>query len=402
MKRLIAGALAVLLLCAICILRKPASPPSPEISVTQTETAVQEAPSPQEIRAVWISFSELSMREETDQSETAFREKAKTMVQNMASNKMNTVFFHVRPCSDAFYRSDIYPFSAYLTGTEGKDPGYDPLAVFCEYAQAYNLSVHAWINPFRICSEGNLDKRAESNPAMKMPDSIVHVNGGVYYNPADPAVHALILSGVEELLKNYPIDGIHIDDYFYPSTDEDIDRKFFELQSEKTLDAWRRDTVSAFVQSLYKTVKSFGDDKIFSISPAVDIERNQTKLYADVTRWAGEDGFCDWMIPQLYVGFCHETFPFERMVNEWNALTKAENVKLIFGLSVYKCGETDDYAGTGSAEWTENSDILFRQLQSIRSASRYGGFALFSYSYAFGKNMSQFSDREITLFTSVL
>lgn len=402
MKRFIAGALAILLLAAICILRKPTASNEAEISIPQTETLTEPKPVFEEIRAVWISFSELSMREEPDQTENAFRQKAKTMVENIAKNKMNTVFLHVRPCSDAFYRSEIYPFSSYLTGAEGKDPGYDPLAVFCDYANEYNLSVHAWINPFRICSEENFNNRAPNNPALQMPESIVRVNGGVYYNPADPAVHALIVSGVRELLQNYPIDGIHIDDYFYPSTDESIDRTFFSAQSEKPLDEWRRDTVSAFVQSLYKTVKSFGKEKIFSISPAVDIRRNENELYADVTRWAQNDGYCDWLIPQLYVGFEHETFPFEQMTTDWNALTTAQTVKLLFGLSVYKCGDTDKYAGSGCTEWTENSDILSRQLRCIRSFSRYGGFALFSYSYAFGKNMSDFSESEITLLTSML
>ena len=402
MKRFIAGALAILLLAAICILRKPTASNEAEISIPQTETVTEAKPVFEEIRAVWISFSELSMREEPDQTENAFRQKAKTMVENIAKNKMNTVFLHVRPCSDAFYRSEIYPFSSYLTGTEGKNPGYDPLAVFCDYANEYNLSVHAWINPFRICSEENFNNRAPNNPALQMPESIVRVNGGVYYNPADPVVHALIVSGVRELLQNYPIDGIHIDDYFYPSTDESIDRTFFSAQSEKPLDEWRRDTVSAFVQSLYKTVKSFGTEKIFSISPAVDIRRNENELYADVTRWAQNDGYCDWLIPQLYVGFEHETFPFEQMTTDWNALTTAQTVKLLFGLSVYKCGDTDKYAGSGCTEWTENSDILSRQLRCIRSFSRYVWFALFSYSYAFGKNMSDFSESEITLLTSML
>lgn len=402
MKRFIAAALAILLLAAICILRKPTASNEAEISIPQTETLTEPKPVFEEIRAVWISFSELSMREEPDQTENVFRQKAKTMVENIAKNKMNTVFLHVRPCSDAFYRSEIYPFSSYLTGTEGKNPGYDPLAVFCDYANEYNLSVHAWINPFRICSEENFNNRAPNNPALQMPESIVRVNGGVYYNPADPAVHALIVSGVRELLQNYPIDGIHIDDYFYPSTDESIDRTFFSAQSEKPLDEWRRDTVSAFVQSLYKIVKSFGKEKIFSISPAVDIRRNENELYADVTRWAQNDGYCDWLIPQLYVGFEHETFPFEQMTTDWNALTTAQTVKLLFGLSVYKCGDTDKYAGSGCTEWTENSDILSRQLRCIRSSSRYGGFALFSYSYAFGKNMSDFSESEITLLTSML
>ena len=401
MKRWIAAALAVVILASVFILRRPASPETTETTEFSQPTT-EAVPAREEIRAVWISFTELSMLEEDDRSENAFRKKAKTMVRHMADNKMNTVFLHVRPCSDAFYRSEIYPFSSYLTGTEGKDPGYDPLDIFCEYASEAGLSVHAWINPFRICSAENMDKRAQSNPALQMPESVVTVRGGVYYNPADPAVHELILSGVRELLQNYPIDGIHIDDYFYPSTDDFIDAELFSKQTQLPLDEWRRDTISAFVHALYSTVKSYGTEKIFSISPAVDIERNTNELYADVTRWAQEPGYCDWIIPQLYVGFEHETFPFAQAADEWNALVQAENVRLLFGLSVYKCGDTDSYAGTGQKEWTEKTDILQRQLEYIRPLSRCSGFALFSYSYAFGKNMSDNSKQEIQRLTSVL
>ena len=119
-----------------------------------------------EIHAIWISFVDLSMTESKGNSEAAFREKTETMLNNITANGLDTVFLHVRPFSDAIYRSKIYPWSAYISGCQGVDPGYDPLQIFCETAKQHHVQVHAWINPFRICSdEAKWDDVSEDNPA---------------------------------------------------------------------------------------------------------------------------------------------------------------------------------------------------------------------------------------------
>ena len=195
---------------------------------TETTDNIENFP---EIRAVWISYFELTTMNDSDKSETAFRKKAELMIKNCADAKMNTVFLHVRPSSDAFYRSDIYPFSMYITGTEGKDPLFDPLSIFCEYGEKYSVDIHAWINPFRVCSVQNLSSRSEKNPAVKIlndddpsnDDMVITVGNGIYFNPSLPEVHKIINDGVREIMENYPVKGIHIDDYFYPSTEAFID-----------------------------------------------------------------------------------------------------------------------------------------------------------------------------------
>ena len=393
MKQWLCALLAVLLLCGVYIMTHRTAP---EKEMT-------------EIRAVWISYPELSMKGEDDRSEKAFREKAETMCRNIAENGMNTVFLHVRPCSDAFYRSEIYPFSEYLTGKEGENPGYDPLEIFCDLAEKYDLSLHAWINPFRICSVRNRNTRAAENPMHRLSEiegCVIEADGGLYYNPAAPQVQALILDGVRELLQNYPVDGVHIDDYFYPTTDDSADALQYADYRKSggvlSRDAWRRDTVNRWIRAMYSAVKSFGADKIFSISPCADIRRNTETLYADVAEWAEAEDCCDWLIPQLYVGLEHESLPFVRTAEQWQALTKSDTVRLIFGLSVYKSGTEDRYAGTGSREWLEHTDILSRQLQWLRSSARYDGFALYSYSYAFGENTTKYSESEIKNLIDVL
>lgn len=380
------------------------------------ETAVpprSTGPHGREIRAVWISYLELSASE-NERSEQAFRQKAEEMVKQLRNGKMNTVFFHVRPFSDALYRSDVFPASACLSGTDGVDPGYDALSIFCEYAEKAGLSVHAWINPFRIGSASTFDKKAATDPAKRIltdddaenDSRIAEANGTLYYDPANEENRDLILDGVRELLERYPIDGVHIDDYFYPTTEPFIDKKEYDRYCAQggtmKLDYWRRAQINELVGRLYTCVKSFGTDKIFSISPAADIDRNTDSLYADVARWAKYEGYCDWLIPQAYVGFAHETLPFCETVDRWTALDRDPHVRLLFGLAAYKCGEADVYAGSGRTEWIERTDMLASQIRYLREQKECDGFAFFSYSYIFNRNLSDHSNSEINSVLSVL
>ena len=394
----------------------PSAPASaaarPTVSASGTTAPSSSVPVPvpqastNEIRAVWISYLDFSSLTK-DRSEKAFRNIAGSMIRNIRDGRMNTVFLQVRPASDAMYRSSLYPYSAYISGTEGKDPGYDALAIFCDCARQAGLSIHAWINPFRVGDASKFDQKAASNPAKQIlsdndPNNdarIVRVGSSLYFDPADPENQQLILAGVRELLQNYAIGGIHIDDYFYPSTDLFIDQKDFDAYiaqggTEARAD-WRRTQINTLVSSMYTCVKSFGSQKIFSISPAMEIEKNRSTMYADVARWASYGGYCDWLIPQVYVGFSNQTHPFRETVREWLSLKRSASVRLLFGLAAYKCGTEDKYAGSGSREWIENTDILSRQIAFLRSFDGSSGFALFSYAYTFGEKMSNNSKLEM-------
>ena len=317
------------------------------------------------------------------------------MIKRCADNDINTVYLHVRPASDAFYRSDIYPFSMYLTGTEGKDPGFDPLGIFCEYGKQYCVDIHAWINPFRVCSVSNFSTRSDKNPAVRIlndkngdnDDMVVTVGNGIYYNPSLPQVHKLVTDGVREILSRYDVGGIHIDDYFYPTTDASVDSAAFENYrkngGELSLGDWRRESMNSFVSAMYNTVKSFGGDKFFSISPEADIVKNYNENFADVRKWASETGYCDYLIPQLYYGFNHSKYPFKQTADGWGELQGVSEIPIVYGLGIYKKGEPDRYAGDGADEWIENSDIIPSQIDYVRSLDSYGGYALYSYSYAF-------------------
>ena len=348
------------------------------------------------MRAVWLSYFELPKTEGLD--EAGFRALAESMMKNIADAGLNTVFLHVRAFSDAIYPSTLFPWSNYILGT-GEAPAYDPLTVLLNAAHKYKLSCHAWFNPFRAANDPNPAAMAPTNPARvwlededKRNDSYVYrYSGGIYLNPAAQPAQRLILEGVREIVAKYPVDGIHIDDYFYPVTTADIDRVQYETYCEKAenplpLAQWRRDTVSAFVFSMNKAAKSKNPNMLFSVSPAGNVSANYNELYADVALWASKPGYADLLIPQLYFGYEHDTLPFDKALAQWTALTEQSRIPLVIGLAAYKVGKTDKYAGSGSNEWIAQEGVLPRQTKQVLTTPQASGFALFSYSSLFAKN----------------
>lgn len=338
-----------------------------------------------EIRAVWISVYD--MADLKGMSEGGFRAKCENMFKDISERGLNHVFVQVRPSGDALYKSEIFPWSKYISGEQGVSPGYDPLEIFLKTAHSFGLKLHAWINPYRVSStSSDMEKLSETNPARRMyndnPRDVYLSTEGIYYNPASEKVQKLILDGVREIVKNYDVDGIHIDDFFYPTTDEEIDKNEYEEykghSGKASLDEWRRNQVNAFVSGMYSAVKSEKENVIVSISPSADIVADTNVHYADVTLWCSEKGYCDWIIPQVYYGFENEYLPYRKSVNQWKELVATEDVKLVIGLASYKCGAEDLYAGKGKEEWQKNEDILCRQLKYLRKKD-CDGFSLFSY-----------------------
>jgi len=333
------------------------------------------------VSAVWMYYSEISMQDKNGGTEKQFRDKTEEMFRNCADRGINTVFYHVRPFSDAFYKSEVFPWSKYLTGTQGVEPDYDPLEIVIEIAHSYNISLHAWINPFRILASDDYSSLSSDNPALKWINenspNVVNVNNGWYFSPGSSEAQKLIVDGVREIAENYDVDGIHIDDYFYPSTDESVDAVFYKEYKdnggELSLKNWRLNTVSAFVSQLYGATKSKTSKCIFSISPAGNILNNYNEQFADVKLWMSERGYADWIIPQLYYGFDNEILSFGLALEAWSALKKSGDVKLIYGIAAYKVNESDD-------EWQSGNGIIDKQLDLIIKKENCGGAAFFSYS----------------------
>lgn len=338
-----------------------------------------------ETKAVWISYLEYQSVMQ-GKTKTQFRSNIKTMFNNISMDGFNTVFVHVRSHSDAMYDSDIFPWSVYCTGTEGNDPGYDPLEIMVSEAHSAGLKIEAWINPYRVKGNSNTSKIAKSSPAYKWLDTekVIVLDNGIYYNPADDEVIDLIVSGVEEIVRNYDVDGIHFDDYFYPTTAESFDRSYYnEYKSNGgnlKLSEWRRQNVNKLIKEVYSAIKSIDSSCRFGVSPAGNMEQNYNTLYCDVYTWVTSKGYIDYICPQIYFGFNNKARPYLDVLDEFSKMITRSDVELIVGLAAYKAGAEDTYAGeNGKKEWINNNDILARQVVAAREAEHYSGFALYRY-----------------------
>ncbi len=411
MKRKILCICILLCVAAVAAAWGIARTKAPQEDDTRQTTVLQQNTTGGEMRAVWIYYNELSMKASNGGTKEEFTEKAETMTENIRAAGLNTVILQVRPFCDAFYPSEIFPWSAYLTGTQGQEVDYDPLEIFLACAKEKGLSVQAWFNPYRVLLSTDWEKLADTNPAKQWylageTEHLLLTDTGIYLNPASDKAQALILDGVRELLTKYDLDAVHMDDYFYPTTDESVDREQYAAYTaaggKLSLSDWRRENVSTFVSGLYAAVKAIDPSVQVVVSPGGDIARNYETLYADVARWAREPGFVDVLMPQLYYGFENQNLPFASTAQEWANLEFADGVQLCFGLAAYKCGKEDAYAGTGKAEWQQSSDILSRQLMLCRGLPHYGGFAIYSYSSIFSENTTENAKKEWQNFKNML
>lgn len=341
------------------------------------------------LRGLWVSCFELSF---AGLDYAGFQKKVDTIMQTAAKQGYNAVFCHVRAFADAYYPSKYFPFSKYLTGTEGVNPGYDPLAYMIRAAKKQKLQFHAWINPYRVStSTTDPAKLSDGNIAKKwLTDSserAVVSGGGIYFNPASADAQQLVLNGIEEILQNYDVDGIHFDDYFYPTTSESFDKSTYAAYQKQTakplsLADWRRANVNGLVSAVYRLCKRYG--AVFGISPAAHIstdhsDRNYNELYADVTLWMKSAGYVDYIIPQLYFGYAYpkEQYRYDKLLKTWCALPRHSGLKLYIGLGAYKLGVS---GSTGSEEWCSSpGNLLARQAADAKRA-KTDGFVVFSYS----------------------
>ena len=342
-----------------------------------------------QLRGVWLStVNNLDFPSKTGLGEKQLKSELDSVIETCVNTSINAVFFQARPCADALYKSDFFPWSAVITGTQGKAPenGFDPLAYLVEKAHARGIEVHAWVNPYRIGKDSKdvqnvLNGLAENSPAKLHPEyRVICSDGGVYFNPALPEVRQLIISGVEELVRGYDIDGIHFDDYFYPYGVTDYpDAADFEKYGAAFSDIadFRRDNVNKLVSETYAAVHRIKSSVKFGISP-FGIWDNQKDnpdgsktsgmssyraIYADSKKWV-ESGWVDYICPQLYWAFETEAAPFGTLVDWWSALCAKNNVELYVGHALYKLG-TDNIG-------FENASQLERQLDKCKQSGVSG------------------------------
>lgn len=341
----------------------------------------------EEFRGVWITYSEISSLYRSNSDE--YYNELLSVFSFLKDKGFNNIFFHARAFGDAFYSSSYFPWSSYLTGTEGEAPPYDPLAVAVKAAHSFGLKIHAWINPYRISYKTDIDLLSDANPAKEMyygnrQNNLMITESGIYYSPDSTEVQKLIIDGIKEIVMNYDVDGIHLDDYFYPRDVSSSDSERYKAYSANggtlTLEDWRRANVNTLVSGIYSAVKTAKPDVLFGISPGGIDRLNYDTYYADVGHWIKNKGYCDYIIPQIYFGFLHKTDNYNKLLHYWSELCDSKDIKLYIGLGMYKCGKTDSYAGSVIAEneWIDNSDIISRQITALRQERKPDGFVIFS------------------------
>lgn len=299
-----------------------------------------------DMRAVWISTVYSADYPSTTNNEDAQKNEFIQKLEKAQELGLNTVVVQVRPKGDAFYESDLNPWSAVLTGVQGMDPGYDPMEFMIEETHKRGMEFHAWMNPYRITTSGtDLTALSADNMARQHPDWILTYNGAMYYDPANVDVQEYICDTVEEIVENYDVDAIHFDDYFYPSNyplPEGEDRDGVVANE-------RRGNVDDLIKKVYKTIKNADSSVEFGISP-MGIWKNSTSddegsatrgtegyysVFGDAKKWV-EKGRVDYIVPQIYWEQGNAYADYETLVEWWSDVVEGTGVKLYIGHGIYK------------------------------------------------------------------
>ncbi len=345
-----------------------------------------------ETRAVYFSYIEFNSYIKGKNSQES-KNNIKIILDNIKNMNLNTVIVHVRPFADSIYKSEYYPISDTILNNNNEVPDYDILDFFITEAHSRDLKIEAWINPFRISNDTKLENISVDSIYYKFintNDVMIIDDKGIYLNPASVEVRNLIIDGIKEIVEKYDVDGIHFDDYFYPNETIDLQSydEYIKTGGTMSLDEYRLNNISVLIKDIYSSIKNIKSDVKFGIAPEGNIENNYDKSFLDVNKILSNNGYVDYIMPQLYFGFENEIKPFIETINVWNSLIEVDSIDLIPALAFYKIGTVDTYALSGKNEWIENSDIIKKQVVISRNVSNYDGFSLFRYDYIFNKDKS--------------
>lgn len=267
----------------------------------------------------------------------------RAILDRAAELKLNAILLQVRPASDALYTSAKEPWSQFLTGKQGVAPGYDPLAFAIAEAHERGIELHAWINPFRAATSANTSLAA-NHIAKAHPEWVRRYGAQLWVDPGDPAARAYVLEVITDIVRRYDVDGIHIDDYFYPyplkgggpSFPDEATWNRYGVASGLSRSDWRRENINDFVRSMYRTVKATKSSVRVGISPfgiwrpgvpATIVAQLDAygQLFADSRKWLAE-GWCDYLAPQLYWSIEPAKQSFPVLLEWWRAQSRGTDV----------------------------------------------------------------------------
>ncbi|MFJ5216449.1 glycoside hydrolase family 10 protein [Streptomyces sp. NPDC088354] len=305
--------------------------------------------------------------------------------------RLNAVVMQVRPTADAFWPSPYEPWSEYLTGVQGRDPGWDPLGTAVEEAHARGLELHAWFNPYRIANHADLSRLSPQHPAVRNRGWAVPYAGKLYYNPGLPEVRAFVQDAMLDAVRRYPVDGVHWDDYFYPYpvagkafADDDAFERYGDGFSDRA--AWRRHNTDLLVSETAARIKRLRPSARFGISPFA-VWRNSTTdprgsatrggvqtyddLYADTRGWVRK-GWIDYIAPQVYWNIGFEIADYATLVPWWSDVVAGTGTDLYIGEALYRAG------AAGEAQAWQDPEELSRHLTLAADHPEVGGNIFFS------------------------
>ena len=341
---------------------------------------------PREFRGVWVATVD-NIDWPSKRSLPVYQQKAELerIVSVASNNRLNAIIFQIRPAADAMYISPYEPWSEWLTGQQGvaPNPVWDPLEYIVEKAHAKGIEVHAWLNPYRAWHSIAKGTPSSDHITQTNPKSMVNFGRFKWMNPADPFVKSRTLNVIRDVVRRYDIDGVHIDDYFYPYPEKDGYGHQVNFDDEALYMAflrsggnlgkldWRRDNVNAFIKDMYSLVKSEKKWVKVGISPfgiyrpgvpegivaGVD---QYNDLSADCYRWL-QNGWCDYMSPQLYWPIEQKPQAYAKLLSWWK--NSARDGRHIWpGSYTSKIGE--------GKYW--NSDQIARQVSESRRQNADG------------------------------
>ncbi|NJN34591.1 MAG: family 10 glycosylhydrolase [Saprospiraceae bacterium] len=325
--------------------------------------------------------------------EAALRQNWLNILAKHKATGINALFVQVRPCGDALYKSELVPWSSYLTGRAGVAPNndFDPLSFMIETAHQMGFEFHAWLNPYRTSMDNQTPNSFSENHVMRQhPEWCVKYGKRYILNPGLPDVRTHVLQVVEEIVRKYDVDGIHLDDYFYPykiAGESFPDWQAFQQFNDgyTNIDDWRRYNVDMLIYGMAKGIKKIKPRVQFGVSP-FGVWRNKSKdpegsatqagltcyddLYADVRKWCREK-WIDYVVPQVYWQMGFAIAEHKTIVDWWS--DNADGVPIYVGHGVYRLGQ-----GSGrEPAWSDRREIG-RQIINARNTQGVRGSVFFS------------------------
>ncbi|MEU7739111.1 family 10 glycosylhydrolase [Nonomuraea sp. NPDC049158] len=345
----------------------PATAPAVSAAACVTDPATPK----RQLRGMWVSsVANIDWPSSAGLSVAAQQAEFRAWLDLAVSKRMNAVFVQVRPTADAFWPSSYEPWSQWLTGTQGKDPGYDPMAFMVAEAHARNLEFHAWFNPYRISNDDDPSKLVATHPARQHPSWRFAYGGKLLYNPGIPEVRDFIEDAIMDAVTRYDLDGVHLDDYFYPypvSGQSIPDAATYAQYGGgfSSIADWRRDNVNLLVRELDQRIHAAKSWVAFGISP-FGIWRNASTdplgsstsglqsydaIYADSRLWV-KQGWVDYLAPQIYWHIGNSAADYAKLTAWWSGVVKGTGVQLVVGQAAYRAG-----ASGQDAAWQDPAEL---------------------------------------------